>query len=74
MCLASFFIPSFSSVTKKSLSELIWRLFNNLLYVALMLKCRKHMTYFQHTAIIFIALCQYSHLDADFGLGVSIDF
>ena len=67
MCLASFFIPSFSSVTKNSLSELKWHLFSNLLYVALILKYPKHMTYFQHNVIIFIAL-------ADVGLEGSIDF
>jgi hypothetical protein len=74
MCLASFFVLSFSSVTKNSLSELKWHLFNNLFYVALMLKHRKHMTYFQNTVIIFIALYHLSHLDTDVSLGVSIDF
>lgn len=74
MCFASFFIPGFSSFTKNILSELKWHLFSNLLYVALMLKYRKHMTYIQHSVIIFTAPCHYSHLDADVGWGVSIDF
>ena len=74
MCLASFFIPTFSSVTKNSLSELKLHLFNNPLFIALMLKYYKHTTYFRHTLIIFIALCHISHLDVDVGLGVSIHF
>jgi len=39
-----------------------------------MLKYREHTTYFHHTVVIFIALCHYSHLDPDVGLGVSTDF
>ena len=74
MCLASFFIPSVSSVTKNSLSEWKLHLFNNLLYMALMLKYRKQTPYAHQTVVIFIALCHYSHLNADVRLGVSIDF